>query len=303
VIISHRAPAVRVRSFRVPRFAILLAVVIFCAGLGGLGRLVFVGGRYGLARVGVIHARREHASLLNKVRFLGKLSEHEKKRLEHLAWFEDVLRLKYGMSTVSDEVRRAGVGGKPDAEQVVASLLGGPMVRIADSVRAEAAALLRRATLQTTTLSQVAEHALRQSASWDQRPSTWPTRGRITSGFGQRIHPLTLYPHRHEGIDIANAEWTVILAPADGIVSYVGRKQYYGITVYIDHHGNGYTTRYAHLVQSAVGEGDVVRRGDIVGYMGNTGRSTGPHLHYEVRVMGKPVDPLSVIVPTDVVVD
>jgi murein DD-endopeptidase MepM/ murein hydrolase activator NlpD len=95
----------------------------------------------------------------------------------------------------------------------------------------------------------------------------------------------------------------VILAPADGIVSYVGRKQYYGITVYIDHHGNGYTTRYAHLVQSAVGEGDVVRRGDIVGYMGNTGRSTGPHLHYEVRVMGKPVDPLSVIVPTDVVVD
>lgn len=121
-------------------------------------------------------------------------------------------------------------------------------------------------------------------------PSLWPSKGWITSGFGKRSSPLTGEPGRHMGVDIANEVNTPIRATADGIVTYAGWEAGYGRLVAIEH-GYGYSTRYGHCARIEVKVGDEIKKGQIVGYMGSTGHSTGSHVHYEVRVHGMPVNP------------
>lgn len=125
-------------------------------------------------------------------------------------------------------------------------------------------------------------------------PSIWPTEGYVTSPFGMRRSPFTGKAEFHKGIDIANSRGTPIYAPANGEVTFVGEQNAYGNTILIQH-GNGLSTRYAHLSRYAVKVGQQIKRGDIIAYMGNTGRSTGPHLHYEVRVNGVCVNPMRYI--------
>lgn len=114
----------------------------------------------------------------------------------------------------------------------------------------------------------------------------------VSSLFGMRIDPISKRRSRHEGIDFAGAPGTEILATGAGIVTFAGRNGAYGEMIEIDH-GIGLTTRYAHLKKLAIQEGDNVAQGEVIGFMGSTGRSTGTHLHYEVRVDGDPVDPKS----------
>ncbi|MBD3319851.1 MAG: peptidoglycan DD-metalloendopeptidase family protein, partial [Chitinivibrionales bacterium] len=104
-------------------------------------------------------------------------------------------------------------------------------------------------------------------------------------------------------IDIANKIWTPVFATGDGIVSFVGAKRDFGTVIEINHSGSGYETLYAHLHQTAVVEGHPVKRGELIGYLGNSGRSTGPHLHYEVKKMGRNVNPMNFILPVETVVN
>ncbi|MBA7505466.1 hypothetical protein ES706_04133 [subsurface metagenome] len=122
-------------------------------------------------------------------------------------------------------------------------------------------------------------------------PSIWPTFGRVSSGYGWRIHPLTAKRHFHYGIDIANLKGTPVRATADGRVVLAGWQGTYGRIVIIDH-GHGFSTRYAHNSTILVKPREKVKRGQIIALMGSTGRSTGPHLLYEVWYQGKPVNPL-----------
>ena len=126
------------------------------------------------------------------------------------------------------------------------------------------------------------------------RPTVKPAIGYFTSGFGVRPAPYGGRVKMHEGLDIANRPGTPIRAPANGTVVFSDSKAGYGQTVIIDH-GYGVETWYAHTRKLLVAKGQKVRRGDVIAQLGNTGRSTGPHLHYEVRVNGTPVDPLSYI--------
>ncbi|XPV75938.1 MAG: M23 family metallopeptidase [Desulfovibrio sp.] len=121
-------------------------------------------------------------------------------------------------------------------------------------------------------------------------PSIWPVKGVITSGYGWRVHPVLGQRSFHPALDIAQRKGTPIIAPAKGVISYTGRKSGYGIVVFVDH-GNGIRTRYAHLNRSKVKIGQRIDRGQIIGLVGNTGRTTGAHLHYEVLVNGKNVNP------------
>jgi murein DD-endopeptidase MepM/ murein hydrolase activator NlpD len=125
-------------------------------------------------------------------------------------------------------------------------------------------------------------------------PSIWPARGFITSGFGYRRSPYTKTLRMHEGLDIANKVGTPIIAPADGIVVFAGIEGGYGKLLAIDH-GYGITTRYGHLDSILVKEGDKIKRGKKIGTIGHTGLTTGPHVHYEVRVNGVPVNPKNYI--------
>ncbi len=122
-------------------------------------------------------------------------------------------------------------------------------------------------------------------------PSGWPTRGGwISSRFGLRADPFNGTFSNHDGIDIAAGMGTPVLAMADGVVSWSGDRSGYGITVEITH-GQGYTTRYAHALAALVNVGDRVIKGQPIAKVGSSGRSTGPHLHIEVRRNGRAVDP------------
>ncbi len=126
-------------------------------------------------------------------------------------------------------------------------------------------------------------------------PNIKPVRGWITSKFGYRISPFSNRPVMHNGLDMAAAPGTPVYAPADGVVSFAGYDPGYGRLVSIDH-GFGVVTRYGHNSQLFVKVGQKVKRWDIISAVGNTGRSTGPHLHYEVRVENVPVDPDNYII-------
>ena len=123
-------------------------------------------------------------------------------------------------------------------------------------------------------------------------PSVWPVRGRITAGFGQRMDPFTGEGAFHTGVDIAAPVGTPIRAVADGILFHAGPDSSYGNGALIDH-GYGLTTKYGHLRSLTVVVGQEVNRGEIIGTVGMTGRTTGPHLHYEVLVGGIPVNPVN----------
>jgi murein DD-endopeptidase MepM/ murein hydrolase activator NlpD len=130
-----------------------------------------------------------------------------------------------------------------------------------------------------------------RAEAWAATPSIAPVLGLMTDGFGRRRDPFTGRRAFHKGLDISARRGTPVTAPADGVVVFTGRNGGLGKTVRIAH-GFGFTTVYGHLDSIAVEPGDELRRGDIVGELGNSGRSTGPHLHYEVHLDGKAVNPL-----------
>jgi septal ring factor EnvC (AmiA/AmiB activator) len=127
---------------------------------------------------------------------------------------------------------------------------------------------------------------LRASAA----PNLWPVEGQITGSFGERIDPFNGEGAFHSGVDISAAVGSTVIAPADGVVTFADFMSGYGRAVMIDH-GHGISTRYGHLASFAVTAGQYIHRGDTIGYVGLSGRSTGPHLHYEVRINDTPVNP------------
>jgi murein DD-endopeptidase MepM/ murein hydrolase activator NlpD len=121
-------------------------------------------------------------------------------------------------------------------------------------------------------------------------PSRWPVRGAVNSDFGMRLSPWTSLPEFHSGLDIRAEKGTLLRAPAAGTVTFAGTQPEYGITVIVDH-GQDIRSVYGHLSRLAVKQGDRVERGGTLGMTGNSGRSSGPHLHYEILVKGQPVSP------------
>ena len=121
-------------------------------------------------------------------------------------------------------------------------------------------------------------------------PNLWPVEGKVTGSFGERIDPFNGEGAFHSGVDISSPVGTQIIAPADGVVVLSEFTGGYGRCIEINH-GNGISTRYGHLSGFAVAEGQTVHRGDVIGFVGDSGRSTGPHLHYEVRINDTPVNP------------
>jgi murein DD-endopeptidase MepM/ murein hydrolase activator NlpD len=121
-------------------------------------------------------------------------------------------------------------------------------------------------------------------------PTLWPVQGRITGSFGERTDPFSGEGAFHRGVDISSDIGTRILAPADGVVFFADLMNGYGRAVMVDH-GNGISTLYGHLSAFAVSQGQQIHRGETLGYVGQSGRSTGPHLHYEVRIFNTPVNP------------
>jgi len=152
----------------------------------------------------------------------------------------------------------------------------------------------KQAKIQSISFQELDNFFKNQKSLLSSTPSIWPTRGWVTSGFGFRKSPFTGLREKHEGWDIAARNGAPVRTTADGVVVVEGREYGYGNLVEIDH-GYGLVTRYGHNSKHLVKVGDRVKRGQVVVLVGNTGRSTGPHLHYEVLLNGVPVNPKNYI--------
>jgi murein DD-endopeptidase MepM/ murein hydrolase activator NlpD len=143
---------------------------------------------------------------------------------------------------------------------------------------------------QENSFSVVLQTLIKRKNILSHTPIIQPAEGHITSPFGYRISPFTGQRELHAGLDIANREGTPIVAPANGVISFIGVDGAFGNIAVIDH-GYGMVTRYGHLQKAVKKQGDPVAKGDTIALMGNSGRSTGPHVHYEVRLNGVAVNP------------
>lgn len=188
------------------------------------------------------------------------------------------------------ELKNIGIGGmveEPPSQDLK------PVVNLDEKLRK----LERFVDVQLSSFENVEKQLQKSQYIRDHTPSILPCNGRFTSGFGMRRDPFTGRMHFHYGIDLAAPIGTPVYAPADGVVKRIKREpRGYGLLLEINH-GMGITTRYGHLSKVLVKPGQKVKRGQIIARVGNTGRSTGPHLHYEVRVLNKPVNPLNYIIP------
>lgn len=158
-------------------------------------------------------------------------------------------------------------------------------------LEAKASAIEQEIRLREKSLNELAEYLEDRRSLFMATPSIWPTRGLITSEFGWRKDPITGVTEYHEGIDISAPGGTQVKSAGEGVVIESGNDAGYGKVVVIDH-GYGIVTRYAHLSKSYVVVGQKVKKGSIIGAVGSSGKSTGPHVHYEVRIDGVPVNPI-----------
>jgi murein DD-endopeptidase MepM/ murein hydrolase activator NlpD len=185
----------------------------------------------------------------------------------------------YGLKT--DPVLENAISGSFNHQQVSSSL--------------DRLAVLRTSALTGVTSIALSSPPVKNATTADwmrmaEAPNLWPVEGMITGSFGERIDPFNGEGAFHSGIDISSSFGHPVIAPADGIVTMAETAGGYGRLVQISH-SHGLSTRYGHLSAYGVTPGQRVHRGDIVGYVGLSGRSTGPHLHYEVRINNTPVNP------------
>jgi len=291
------------RTVGISGFLIFLSLALAIAGLFGFGRIVYMTSTYSLALYDGYKNRAENEGLQKKIESLEKFVTKETEAITHLVAYEDNARLKYGLEAISSDVRKAGVGGFPSNDDILFASMRDPLIMRAESLRLQVTSLYYQAELQESTFGQIAEAAQKMNSRWSKRPAIWPTNGRVTSTFGYRVHPFTGQQLFHEGLDIANSIWTPVYATADGLVKEVSQQTYYGNVIRLSHNSGEFITLYAHLQKAAVTSGQAVKRGDVIGYIGTSGRSTGPHLHYEVLQNGRQVDPASFIVAIDQIVD
>lgn len=161
---------------------------------------------------------------------------------------------------------------------------------LATKVRKKIDWLQRESVFQERSLEELTEAAKERWTRWGSTPSVWPVKGWVTSGFGPRISPFTGLPAVHDGLDIGAPPNAPVHAPAGGTVSVVAFDGKMGNMVAIEH-GFGLETQYGHLAKAMVRQGQKVKRGDLIGLVGSTGLSTGPHLHYMIKVNERPVNP------------
>ncbi|HUF36783.1 MAG TPA: M23 family metallopeptidase [Gemmatimonadales bacterium] len=210
------------------------------------------------------------------------------------------IRVLANLEPIDPQVQAAGIGGPatpaPEGEP-------GSRIRRSHDIRVDLDGLIRRADLLASSFKEASDSLAVHSARLAATPSIMPTQGWLSSAFtSMRSHPILHVARPHEGIDVTAPMGTPIEAPAAGRVSDAGWEAGYGNTVIIDH-GFGTVTKFAHASKILVREGQRVSRGQRIALVGNTGLATGPHLHYEVHVNGRPVDPLRYVLPQHVVTD
>jgi murein DD-endopeptidase MepM/ murein hydrolase activator NlpD len=220
----------------------------------------------------------------------GKVGEFEQK-LSNLRQFDKKLRIITNLDNKGEESQLLGVGGPSQNEGGTRSQVREIEDELIDQIHKNMDELLDEASFQESSFQELFNYLQEQKSILASTPSIWPVMGWVTSRYGYRTSPFTGKREFHRGIDISAKVGDPVVAPADGAVVKVCRKSDMGNMVTIDH-GNGIITSYGHLLKMSTKKcGQTVKRGEVIGYVGNSGRSTGPHLHYGVRVDGVHANP------------
>ncbi|MBK6765469.1 MAG: M23 family metallopeptidase [bacterium] len=221
-------------------------------------------------------------------KFDTKIKSVEQK-LSTLAETDNMLRLMADLPLLPADVRKVGVGGTAEL------LPPGPMVPEAQELTGILDRLDRELELQKTSFREIHSKLESNAALLEHLPTLRPCdTGYFSSGFGVRVDPFTRKATHHDGLDISAPRGTPVMSAAAGTVVYAGRYYNYGQFIVVDH-GGGYQTAYGHLHKISVRKGQKVTKGTVIGQVGSTGRSTAPHLHYEVRVNGVAVNPMDYV--------
>ena len=284
----------RVRQLKVPK---LLFLLLFPLVIGAGLMLAWIIGDYHSVKTDIprlAYLQKENtqqqeqiASLTEKIRII-------QKKLTELNDFDKKLRTMVNLEPMRETPHFLGMGGSDPASsssRAAAERLNRKLVRnmhrSLDEIESEISVQIRERT-------ELLSYLNKQKTLLACTPSIWPTKGWISSEFGYRLSPFTNEKEFHKGLDICNRRGAPILAPADGVVSSIETDPGYGRIVTVNH-GYGLVTKFAHLDKVNVKRGQAVKRGQEIALVGNTGRTTGPHLHYEVHLNGVPVNPLRYI--------
>jgi murein DD-endopeptidase MepM/ murein hydrolase activator NlpD len=225
---------------------------------------------------------------------LAKRIDQTTQRLVELREFDRKLRIMVNLETSEDKKEFQGVGGSDPILLQPQNNMAKSQKDIVRSMHSAIDNLDREVALCEKDKTELHKFLENQKVLLASTPSIWPANGWLSSRFGYRISPFTGKKEFHRGIDIATRIGAPIVVPADGIVSKVYRDRGYGKVVSVSH-GYGVITRYAHLNKALVKKGQYVKRGETIALVGNSGRTTGPHLHYEVHLNRVAVDPLRYI--------
>ena len=235
---------------------------------------------------------------LSKMSYLAQEMEKAREVLDIAQSTDRQLRVLLSLSRRGDIVAgETAVGGPSAADRISLRRLlaiDPGSVRQSDW-RRQIEALREESRKRLASFQEIAWYIGNQRSLLHATPTMWPTSGQLTSLYGYRLSPMQRADgdlgECHQGVDIANKPDTLIYATANGTARYVGWSYGYGQMIVLDH-GYGISTLYAHTSKSVVKAGDRVARGQVIGYMGTTGRSTGAHLHYEIWRHGRPVNPM-----------
>jgi murein DD-endopeptidase MepM/ murein hydrolase activator NlpD len=245
--------------------------------------------------------QQENASLAREIGELhGQLSSLAD-TIKSISQRDARIRVLANLEPIDPQVQAAGIGGPGTADPSLSGITG--IARRSAEVRVDLSALIRRANLLASSFKEAADSLAFHSARLASTPSIMPTQGWLSSAFSSmRAHPILHTARPHEGIDVSAPMGSPIEAPAAGVVTDAGWDTGYGNTITINH-GFGIVTKFAHASKLLVKTGQRVSRGQRIALVGNSGLATGPHLHYEVHVNGRPVNPLKYVLPEGVVTD
>ncbi|MEO0115170.1 MAG: peptidoglycan DD-metalloendopeptidase family protein [candidate division WOR-3 bacterium] len=238
---------------------------------------------------------KENSTLRRKLGYIENEVARLKERLLALAEFDTKLRLASAIELVPQDVRAMGIGG---IASVNLTNENADLLQIEKTL----AELNRQVRFQEVSFAEIEKHLKQQETVLNHTPSIWPVCGWVSSGYGYRRDPFTGRKVMHNGIDIVAPPGTPIVATADGRVCFAGIRPGYGKVIEIDH-GYGYITFYGHCQSIRKGYGEKVTRGEVIATVGRSGKTTGYHLHYGVKVSGTWVNPLNYILDNYVVVD
>ncbi|MBW2644852.1 MAG: peptidoglycan DD-metalloendopeptidase family protein [Deltaproteobacteria bacterium] len=280
----------RVKQFKFSRFWFRFAVCFFIIASIGTCYVFLDYGRMKISRTGSDFLQGEIETQRSQIQAFSEEINTLKQDMLQLRKLDEKIRIIANIDKPRDKQAIFGVGGSlPDDLDADLPLTKKHNALVRD-MHEQLEHLKVASDLQTKSFQDIVVSLENQRSLLAATPSVRPTVGWVSSRFGYRTSPFTGRREFHKGLDIAARAGTPIVAPASGVVTFVGKKGAYGLMAIINH-GHGVVTRYGHLKKCTVKRGSRVKRGDKIALLGNSGRSTGPHLHYEVNVNGIPINP------------